>query len=172
MNTRTIVALYVTLGACIGTAATAEVSLLGQEVTVQVQTYDDLSTPLFWGTQHAAIVESGVEFDLQREGIQNDMDVVPIEIDIGANRIDLRYVFDSDLQLVASQFNGYIFDFGEGACITVEEARVDEGSTTLTFTDDRVSVTDNTVALNISGVTFGRDSQIGVDLRLKECPMS
>jgi len=158
-------------GALAATALNAQPGLMGHNVNFQVLTYDDPTRPIFEGAAHRTRITEGIEFGLGREGAQNDVDVVPILIDISATRIELRYSIADPGALWTAGFNGYVLTFDAG-CTLIERARVDPDFTNLPFDNKRVIVDGNTLRLNVSAQKYDRDSRIGIDLSVADCPVS
>ncbi len=151
--------------------ALAQPGLTGQEVTFQVLTYDDPAKPIFQGRQHRAQIGGGVEFGAGYEGTQNDLDVVPVLVDIGADRIELRYSGAEPGALWKSGFNGYVLTF-RAPCDMIRRATIDPAFTTLPMDNKRLAVGVNEVRINVSDQVYDRDSRIAVDLILSDCPSS
>jgi len=141
---------------------------MGRDVVMSVQTYNDPNEPLFVGAEHTSKVTEGIEFGLGNEGQQNDIDVVPILIDISANRIEIRYSIAPPSELMTARFNGYALKFGAG-CGEIKRGRVDTDFTNLPFDNKRVRVRDGILMLNVSALATNRDSQLAVDLEMSDC---
>ena len=149
-------------------SAQAEPTLMGRDVTLSVQTYNDPADMIFRGADHRSKVVEGLEFGLGREGVQNDIDVVPILIDISAERVEISYSIADPSELMKARFNGYVLTFGPG-CGQITKGRVDTEFTNIQFDDKRVSVRDGVLMLNVSTLTTDQSSRLAVDLTLSDC---
>jgi hypothetical protein len=146
----------------------AEPTLMGRKVSFHILTYDDPDSPLFVGRDHKAKVTKATEFGLGTEGAQNNLDVVPILVDISGTRIEIRYSIAEPGELAEAAFNGYVLAF-ESDCLLFQNAWVDRRFSNLPMTNDRVSFDGGTLFLNVSGFKYDRDSRFAVDLDLAEC---
>ncbi|MCB1495353.1 MAG: hypothetical protein KDJ86_06185 [Bauldia sp.] len=143
-------------------------SLMGRTVTLKVLTYDDRNAPLYESASHSAKVTDATEFGLRREGVQNDIDVVPILIDVEASRIEFDYSIAEPGELAEAKFNGYVLDFG-GDCNLFWGARVDRDFSTFPMTENRIFFDKGTLYVDVSGMTFDRESRFAIDLDLSGC---
>ncbi len=169
MQTALLKSLFLSAALMItASTAHAQSGLIGREITFQVLTYDDPATLLFEGLAHSAQVTEGIEFGLQNEGIQNQIDVVPVLVDVSNARIELRYSNADPGELWTSGFNGYVITVN-APCNMLATARVDQAFTNLQFDNKRVRIDGNRLLLNVSGQKYDRDSRIGVDLTLTDC---
>jgi len=148
----------------------AEQTLTGRSVEFSVQTYNDPQNPFFAGRVHKAIVSEGIEFGLGREGAQNNMDVVPILVDIDENSIEISFSISDPGILASARFNGYIIKFPTD-CALLRGARIDQDNTNVEIDNKRISNDATTVMVNVSGLRNDRTSRIAVDLDVRDCPL-
>lgn len=149
-------------------AALGEPTLFGRGVTFRILTYDDRDHPLYVGRLHRAEVTRSVEFGLGREGEQNELDVVPVQVDISATRIEVRYVNAEPGELAEAVFNGYVLAF-DTECLLFQGARVDRVFSNLPMTADRVTSDGGTLYLDVSGLSYDRRSRFAVDFDVADC---
>ena len=149
--------------------ASAEPSLMGRTVEFSIQTYDDPDKPYFSGRVHSAIVSEGIEFGLGREGAQNELDVVPILVNIGAGSVEISYSIADPGELASARFNGYIIEFLSD-CELLGRAGIDQTATNVEIDNKRVSHDANTLMVDVSGLRHYRESKITVKLAVLDCP--
>lgn len=158
-------AVAMTLSASV---AAADLTLMGREVTFNIQTYDDPANPLFSSKVQTTTVTSKPEFGLRYEREVNELDVVPIRVDISDTRIEFVYTEDFDNELYKAAFNGYVLTFA-GPCVKLDRVSVDRDFTNLPIDNKRVRVDGTTVMVNVSGQVFKPGSQIGLFVDLSPC---
>jgi hypothetical protein len=146
----------------------AEPTLMGRTVSLHILTYDDPDKPLFVGRVHKSRVTDGVEFGLGTEGAQNNLDVVPILVDVSDTRVEVRYSVAEPGELAEARFNGYVLSFASD-CLLFRNAWVDRAFSNLPMTNSRVSFDGGTLFLDVSGFRHDRDSRFAIDLDLAEC---
>lgn len=149
--------------------ACADPSLAGRTVEFSVQAYNDPENPFFSGRTHRAVVTDGIEFGLGREGTQNDLDVVPVLVNIDENGIEISYSIADPGALASARFNGYIIRFLT-KCELLDGARINQSGTNVEIDDKRISNDATTIMVNVSGIWYNRDSRIAVDLKVRDCP--
>ena len=154
----------------LATPAHADTTLRDRTVTFSVLTYDDPAKPIFKGAGQTVTVGDGVEFGLDREGAQNGADVVPVQVDIGASRIEVQFQKPVG-QLLAAAFNGYVLAFATD-CALFDDAHVDASATTLPITDDDIAIHGGTLYINVQGLPFTSRSRFAIDLTVADCPLS
>ncbi len=152
-------------------ASAAQGTLLDRVVTFSTLTYDHPKGPLFTSRGRTVVVTDGAEFGLEREAIQNGLEVVPVDVNISANRIELDYFNSEPGSFVTAEFNGYVLQF-EANCVLFQDARIDWQATTLPLAKDALSFEGGTVRINVSGLIFDRKSHFAVDLDVAACPLS
>jgi len=152
--------------------AFAEPTLMGRTVSLQVITYDDPSHPAFSSATHTARVIEGIEFGLARQGGQGDIDVVPLLVNIGANRIELNYSVSNVAQgsFSTAIFNGYVLNFSTD-CDLFGRAHINEDLTNLPLTNDNISSGHGVLLVNVSGMQYTRQSRIVLNLDVNDCPI-
>jgi hypothetical protein len=155
----------------LATPALAEATLEGRIVTFRVLAYDDPARPLFDGRGATVEVGTGVEFGLYPEGLQNGLDVVPVQVNIGPTRIELSYPFAGTGKVIEAEFNGYELSFATD-CVLFEGASVDTAATTAEITDTDLSYEAGTFRINFEGQSYGPDTRIAIDVDVADCPLS
>lgn len=151
--------------------ANAESSLIGRDVSLSILTYDIREKPLFAGEPHSVIVGDGIEFGLNYEGAQNDLDVVPLMIDISKSRIELNYSVAEPGYFFGAIFNGYVLSFNTD-CVLFQRAEVDTEHTNMPIDNDRISFDRGILYINVSDISFDRNSKFAVDIEVADCPLS
>lgn len=149
----------------------AEATLNGRTVTLSTLTYDEPDLPLYIGKGETVIVSDAVEFGLEREGVKNGLDIVPVQVNISSSRISFDYSGTDPGVFAIAKFNGYLLRF-ELDCTLFTWAEIDREFSTLPLAPDALSVVDNTLRINASGLEFNRDSRFAVDIEVMDCPLS
>ncbi len=145
-------------------------SLDGRLVTFTVLTYDDPAQPYMAARGRTVMVGPGVEFGLEPEGLTGGLDVVPVTVEIGPTRIELSYPRGSGY-FFASKFNGYVLRF-ETDCALFDGAAVDAAASTMTLAPDAIHSDGGALYINVSGLEYGPDAHLAIDLAVSDCPMS
>lgn len=174
MVTRTHLMLKYVVFLCAAVAVgpvSAQATLNGRTVTLSTLTYNDPDYPLYIGRGKTVIVSDAVEFGLEREGVQNGMDIVPVRVNVEAQRIEFDYSQSSPGVFSDAEFNGYLLTF-EVDCTLFTGASIDWMFTTLPLEKDALSFSTNTLYINVEGLEFDRQSRLAVDLAVTECPIS
>ena len=164
--TRTLLALCLMISPAWG-----EETLMGRSVVFSVLAYDDPARPLFLGRRHDAVVTDGIEFGLVSEGVQNDLDVLPVLIDISATRIEMTYPTAPPSTVHPSKFNGYVLEFLTD-CLLFQSASIDQAATTLPLTEDNVFWEFGTLYINLSGFDTNTQTRVAVDFTVADCAIS
>ena len=144
--------------------------LSGRSVMFNVLTYDDPATPLFVGSGYAAKVIPGPEFGMVREGTEG-LDVVPVLVDLSDHRIDLSYAETPPGQFASATFNGYVLTFPTN-CVLIGGAQIDPTTTTLPLTYADLTLSANSLSINVAGLRFDQTTRIGVKVSVMDCPLS
>lgn len=144
-------------------------SLIGRSVALAVQVYNDPAKPLFYGRLHLRAIGDGVEFDLDREGPQNGLDVIPVFIDVRARSIVIDYSPTPATELFPAKFNGYVIEF-ETECDLLRGARIDWEGTNLPVAADALTVEADMLHVNLEGLPVAPSSRVEIDLDLGDCP--
>ena len=161
--------LALALALC-GAPALADSGLLGRSVVFSVETWDDPATPYLQSSAYRATVGPGPEFGLAPE-TNGQLFVVPVLIDIGADRIDISFKNIDPGYFYDAEFNGYILTF-EADCVLFTRAILDDKATTLPLEKDAVEVTPQAVRVNVAGLYHDETTTIGVELDVQDCPLS
>lgn len=156
--------------AILATPACAGGTLEGRLVTLNVLTYDDPAAPLLESRGRTVKVGHGVEFGMGPEGGQNGFDVVPVQVQIGASRIELSYGREAGAFWPAT-FNGYVLRF-QADCVVFTAARIDRSFTTMPIADNAIRLTADALFINVSGLNYGPDERLGLDLQVADCTLS
>jgi hypothetical protein len=154
---------------CLGLTPACADGLTGRIVQFNIITYDDPATPYLTSRDYVAKVGEGPEFGMVREGFSG-LDVVPVLIDVGANRIDFTYPGQSPGAFSTAAFNGYVLRFPT-TCTLIAGAAVDP-ATTLPLTSKSLTLTPQSLMINVSGLAFDAKSRISLTLDVLDCPLS
>jgi hypothetical protein len=143
-------------------------TLEGRLVTFTVETWDTRETPLLLARGKTVMVGQGVEFGLEPEGFTGGLDVVPVTVEIGPSRIELSYPRGIGWFYTA-RFNGYVLRF-ETDCALFEKVTVDPVATTIKVTE--VWAETGALYINVSGLSYGPEARLALDLEIADCPLS
>jgi hypothetical protein len=161
--TATVVALAVAF-ALPAVAGTLE----GRLVTFAVETWDVQEIPIFMAQGRTVTVGRGVEFGLEPEGFTGGLDVVPVDVEIGPTRIELSYPKGIG-RFYEARFNGYVLRF-ETECALFENVAIDPDGTTMKATE--VWAEAGALYINVSGLGYGPEAKLALDLEVADCPLS
>ena len=150
--------------------ATAE-GLEDRNVAFGGLAYDDESAPVFQGQRWPARVGPGFEYGLEPEGAQNGWDLIPVAIDISADRITLAYPAAEPGIFPELAFNGYVLDFLTD-CVLFDGARLDTENSTVTFEEDDLFTRGAALYIDVGGQAYGPDTIISVLVDVADCPLS
>jgi hypothetical protein len=150
--------------------ALADPSLNARTVTFRVLTYDDPARPIFDGRGVTVKVGTGVEFGLNPEGGQNGVDVVPVTVDIFANRIEVRSSIGPGRFLDAA-FNGYVLEFATD-CALFSAFEIDAKATNWPLKPSDIRTEAGALFINVAGLAYDRDSTLALNVRVADCPVS
>ncbi|MBT0957946.1 hypothetical protein IV417_11135 [Alphaproteobacteria bacterium KMM 3653] len=165
-----LIALIATLAA-LALPAMAEQTLMGRSVVFSVLTYNEKDEPLFVGKRHDAVVGDGIEFGLVPEGVQNNLDVIPVLIDISAKRLTISFEASAEALLFDTEFNGYVLEFLTD-CLLFQGAAIDAEATTLDMAPDAVFWDRGTLYINAAGFPVTPETRIAVDFEVADCVIS
>jgi hypothetical protein len=154
-----------------GSAGQTGGTLIDRIVTFSTLTYDDPEAPLYVGRGRTVKVGKGIEFNLEQEGVQNGLDVVPVIVEIGETRVEVDFSFTPPGVFADTVFNGYVLAFATD-CVLFQGGTIDRAVTNLPVADDAVSFDRGTLYIDVSGLSFDRKSRLAVDLDVTDCPMS
>lgn len=143
-------------------------TLEGRLVTFTVETWDDREAPLLVARGRTVTVGSGTEFGLGPEGFTGGLDVVPVAVEIGPTRIELSFPRGIG-RFYEARFNGYVLRF-ETDCALFEKVAVDPAGTTMKVTE--VWAETGALYINVSGLGYGPEARLALDLEVADCPMS
>lgn len=139
----------------VGPLASAD-SLVGSQVTVTGD-YPTLGTP--FTNSVTATVGPGVEFPSGTlVTIVGGVEVIGVNIDVGASTIDLSYTASD--QALSAAFNGYVFDFSG---VTITGASLDPSSS-YTSSQFIVGFSPSEVTVNAEGVFLTAGSNVLIDI--------
>ena len=159
------------LAAVLATPAGAG-TLEGRLVTFTVAAWDDPALPYLQPEGETFTVGEGVEFELAPEGVFSGLQVVPMRVEIGPQRVEVSYPDHAGRgQFYDSRFNGYVLRF-ETDCALFAGWKVDRDFTTLPVTDEDIFTDRGALYINVSGLTYGPDQRLAVDLDVMDCPLS
>lgn len=162
--------LFLSLALLVAAPAFAGGTLEGRLVTMNVLTFDDPAAPLFESEGATVKVGHGVEFGMGPEGHSLGFDVVPVQVEITPGRIELSYPEGAG-NFWPSTFNGYVLRF-KGDCVVFTQAQVDHAETTMPIAPGAVYRSGNALYINVSGLDYGPDAKLALDLAVTDCPIS
>ncbi len=162
--------LILTLALLAAAPALAGGTLEGRLVTMNVATWDDPAAPLFESVGKTVKIGQGVEFGMGPEGHSLGFDVVPVQVEITPTRIELSYP-DGAGNFWPSAFNGYVLRF-RADCVVFTQARIDHAETTMPIPPGAVYRSGNALYINVSGLDYGPDAKLALDLAVTDCPVS
>jgi hypothetical protein len=143
-------------------------TLEGRLVTFTVETWDQRETPLLVARGRTVTVGQGVEFDLGPEGFTGGLDVVPVTVQIGPTRIELSYPQGAG-PFYEAKFNGYVLRF-ETECALFDKVAIDPAATTMPVTE--IWAETGALYINVSGLNYGPDATLALDVEVADCPLS
>ncbi len=143
-------------------------TLEGRLVTFTVETWDDRAAPLLVARGRTVAVGQGTEFGLGPEGFTGGLEVVPVAVEIGPNRIELSYPRGIG-RFYQARFNGYVLRF-ETECALFDKVAIDPVGTTMKVTE--VWAETGALFINVSGLGYGPDSRLALDIEVADCPLS
>jgi hypothetical protein len=157
------------LATALATPATAG-TLEGRLVTFTVMAWDDPAAPVLEARGRTVTVGTGVEFGLEPEGPVNGLDIVPVLVEIGPTRVEVTYPTGQG-RFWDGAFNGYVLRF-ETECALFEGWSIDRTFTTLPLKDSDIFTEKGALFINVSGMTYGPEHRLAVDLQVTDCPLS
>jgi hypothetical protein len=149
-------------------APAAAGTLEGRLVTFTVETWDQREQPYLEARGRTVMVGEGVEFGLEPEGLTGGLDVVPVTVEIGPTRIELTYPRGIG-RFFEAKFNGYVLRF-ETECALFENVAIDPVATTMTVTE--VWAETGALFINVSGLGYGPEAKLALELEVADCPLS
>lgn len=145
-------------------------TLDGRIVTLNVLTYDDPAAPILESRGRTVTVGEGIEFGMGPEFRTPGFDVVPVQVQIGPSRIEFSYG-DVPGEFWTAAFNGYVLRF-ETDCALFDGWRIDTAATTMPVTEADIHAEGGALYINVSGLTYGPEATLAVDLSVTDCPLS
>ena len=149
-------------------APAAAGTLEGRLVTFTVETWDQREQPYLEARGRTVMVGEGVEFGLEPEGLTGGLDVVPVTVEIGPTRIELTYPRGIG-RFFEAKFNGYVLRF-ETECALFENVAIDPIATTMKVTE--VWAETGALYINVSGLGYGPEAKLALELEVADCPLS
>lgn len=143
-------------------------TLEGRLVTFTVETWDQREAPLLVARGRTVTVGQGTEFGLGPEGFTGGLDVVPVAVEIGPTRIELSYPKGIG-RFYEAKFNGYVLRF-ETDCALFEGVAVDAAATTMQGTE--VWAETGALYINVSGLGYGPNATLALEVEVADCPLS
>ncbi|KPP84048.1 MAG: hypothetical protein HLUCCA08_00905 [Rhodobacteraceae bacterium HLUCCA08] len=160
-------AVLLTLTATAGAAD----GLMGRDVSFGSLAYDDRAAPIFVGQRHPARVNGAVEYGLHPEGAQNGWDIIPAIIDIRDQRIVITYPDVPVDTFPVLEFNGYVLDFLT-ECVLFNGAWQNLELSTEPLPEDGIFTEGSQLFIDVSGVEYGPQTFLTIDLDVAPCPLS
>ncbi|NEX46208.1 hypothetical protein [Pseudotabrizicola algicola] len=142
-------------------------SLEGRIVTLNTETTNPDGTLAFVSRGRTVSVGGLVEFALLPEGGNSALDVVPVEVDISANRIEFTYG-EEEGWFWEAPFNGYVLRF-EVECALFEGFAIDPAFTTLPVTPEHIRTEGGALFINVAGMDYGPESRLALDFQVSDC---
>ena len=158
---------WVALGLALASPVAAG-TLEGRLVTFTVETWDDREAPLLVARGRTVVGGAGTEFGLGPEGFTGGLDVVPVAVEIGPNRIELSYPKGIG-RFYEAKFNGYVLRF-ETDCALFEKVAVDPAGTTMRGVE--VWAETGALYIDVAGLGYGPTSKLALDVEVADCPLS
>ncbi len=147
-------------------------TLEGRVVTLWVLTYDDPARPILESQGRTVMVDGGVEFGMGPEYRTPGFDVVPVEIEIGPDRIEFSYGEEAGRgNFWDAAFNGYVLEFRTD-CALFTRVAVDREATTMPVTEADIHSERGRLYINVAGRDYGPEVHLALDLEVADCPLS
>jgi hypothetical protein len=157
-------------GLLCATQALAGGTLEGRTVTLNVLTYDDPARPILESIGRTVVVGPGIEFGMGPEFRTPGFDVVPVEVEIGPQRIAFSYGEGAG-QFWTAAFNGYVLRFVTD-CALFERVTIDRAETSMPLTEADIRTDVGALYINVAGRDYGPKVRIVLDLVVTDCPLS
>lgn len=142
-------------------------SLDGRTVTLNTETTSEDGALVFRSRGRTVTVGGPVEFALLPEGGLNGFDVVPVEVDIGANRIEFSYGMERG-RFWDAPFNGYVLRF-EVDCALFEGFAIDEAFTTMPVTPAHIRTEGGALFIDVADMEYGPEARLALDFKVSAC---
>jgi len=153
-----------------GTTAGAD-GLMDRNVTFGTLAYEERDAPIFVGIRHPAQVSEAIEYGLGPEGMQNGWDIVPAIVDIRARQIVITYPDILPGTFPEVEFNGYVLDFLTD-CVLFEGAGQNLDLSTQALSEGAIFTEIGQLYIDMSGISYGPDTFIVIDVEVADCPLS
>ena len=145
-------------------------TLEGRQVTFFPMTWDDPAFPVFEEPGKTVTVGKGVEFGLESDRIINGLQLVPVQVEIKPQRVEVTYPKGVGT-FYDAPFNGYVLRF-DTECALFAGWKLDSDFTTLPVKDSDIFTDGGALYINVAGMAFGPDERLAVDLDVTDCPIS
>ena len=139
----------------------------GRAVLFRAEVLDAVGSAVFASSDYAGRVGAGPEFGMLAEATAG-FAVVPVTVDLAADRIDLSYAGTVPGAFTAAPFNGYVLTF-PAECTLLTGAAVDAAATTLPLTDAALTVEPQALRIDVAGLRHGPADRIGIRLTVTDC---
>lgn len=143
-------------------------TLEGRLVTFTVETWDQRDQPYLQAQGRTVTVGQGIEFGLEPEGLTGGLDVVPVTVEIAPSRIELSYPRGIG-RFYGARFNGYVLRFATD-CALFQKVEIDPAATTMPVTE--IWSEAGALYINVSGLGYGPEATLALELEVADCPMS
>jgi hypothetical protein len=142
--------------------------LLGREVLIRVETWDDPAAPYLVSRDYVATVRPGAEFVLEPDRA-NGLVVAEAKVDLGSGRVDVRMMQEG--RFAEAAFNGFVLSFPTD-CALIEGAAIDPAATTAALSPGALTVGPQALRVNVAGLDYKLGDSLGVILDVADCPLS
>ncbi|MGB4826163.1 MAG: hypothetical protein WBP18_02625 [Paracoccaceae bacterium] len=156
--------------ASIGGAGAGAGTLEGRLVTFSSRVWGDTGFPDDEAHGKTVMVGEGVEFGLEPEEISGGLVVVPVQVEIKPQRVELTYPLGSG-NFYTAPFNGYELRF-ETECALFAGWTLDRDFTTMPIKPEDIFTEKGALFINVSGMSYGPDARLAIDLDVTDCPLS
>jgi hypothetical protein len=93
-----------------------------------------------------------------------------VKVEIGPGRVELTYPKGMG-NFYAAAFNGYVLRF-DTECALFAGWALDDQFTTLPVKDSDIFTDKGALYINVSGMAYGPDARLALNLDVAECPLS
>ncbi len=151
------------ISASLGLCGTLE----GRVVTLNVETWNEPGAMLFQSAGRTVKVGDGVEFGMGPEFRTPGFDVVPVQVEIRAKRIEFTYGEERG-QFWDTTFNGYVLRFAT-ECALIESFVIDRAFTTMPVKDGDVWADGAALYINVAGRDYGSEMGLAIEVTVSDC---
>jgi uncharacterized membrane-anchored protein len=145
-------------------------TLEGRQVTFATMTWDDPAAPMFGVPGKTVTVGKGVEFGIESDQVVNGLSLVPVQVEILPQRVEVTFPKGMG-NFYETTFNGYVLRF-DTECALFSGWAVDRDFTTLPITDSDIFTDKGALYINVSGMAYGPEERLAVNLDVSDCPIS